>query len=126
MAKIDKTVIKETKYISCFVILFSVLLQAGFLIAGRWDYTVLLGNLLSGIAVIINFLLMGISIQKALNKDSKDAKATMKLSQTYRMLFMLVVIAVGVAMPCFNMWAVIIPVAFVRIAIALRPLFDRR
>ena len=126
MTRIDSTVCKETKYIAYFVLMLSFLMQAVFLILGKWDYTVLSGNLLSGIAVVLNFLFMGIGIQKAVLKDEKDAKAAIRLSQSYRMLFMLVVIVIGVVTPCFNMWAVIIPVVFPRIAIAFRTLFDRR
>ena len=41
------------------------------------------------------------------------------------MLFMLAVIVIGAVVPCFNMWAVIIPVFFPRIAIAFRPLIKK-
>ena len=80
MKKVDKTVLKETKYIAKFVVLLSAIMQAVFLVVGKWDMTVLLGNILSGVAGVLNFFLMGISIQKALTKDVKDAKTTMKLS----------------------------------------------
>jgi len=110
MAKIDYTVIKETRYIAYFVLLLSIIMQAVFLISGMWDYTVLLGNLLSGVIGVLNFFLMGISVQKALQKDEKEAKNIMKISHTYRTLFMLVGIAVGAALPVFNIWAVVIPV----------------
>lgn len=122
MAKIDYTVVKETKYIAYFVLLLSIIMQAVFLISGMWDYTVLLGNLLSGVIGILNFFLMGISVQKALQKDEKEAKSIMRISHTYRTLFMLVGIAVGAVLPVFNIWAVVIPVVFPRIAIAFRSL----
>ena len=38
----------------------------------------------------------------------------------------LVIAAVGVLAPCFSGWTTIIPLLFPRIAIALRPLFDKR
>lgn len=126
MKKIDKTVIQETKYILLWVIVLSVLVQSVFLLIGRWNYTVLLGNVLSGGAVVLNFLLMGIFIQKALNKNEEDAKKTLKISQLYRFLFLIVVLVVGVGLPCFHTWAVIVPMFFPRIAIAFRPLFDKK
>lgn len=126
MRKTDPTVIKETKYILCWVLVFSALMQAVFLIIGRWDYTVLTGNLLSGAAVVLNFFLLGRTVQNALEKDEKDAKTAMKLSQSYRFLMLTVVVVVGAALPVFNTLAVIIPVFFPRVAIALRPLFDRK
>lgn len=126
MKKIDATVIQETKYISLWVLLLSVLMQAVFLVIGKWDYTVLLGNILSGVAAILNFFLMGITVQKALEKDEKDAKSSMKVSQLYRFLFLVVVVVIGMALSCFSTWTVIIPMFFPRIAIAFRPLFDKK
>ena len=125
MKKTDPTVIKETKYILCWVLVSSTLMQAVFLIIGRWDYTVLTGNLLSGSVAVLNFFLMGRTVQNALEKDEKDAKTAMKVSQTYRFLLVLSAVAVGVGLPYFNTWAVIIPVFFPRVAIAVRPLFDK-
>lgn len=121
--KLDATVRKETKYIAVWVLLFSAVMEAVFLIIGKWDYTVLLGNLLSGAAVVLNFLLMGITIQNAVEKDEKDAKNTMKASQSLRTLFLFVIVVIGVVAPCFNIWSTIIPLFFPRIAIALRPLW---
>ena len=126
MAKINDVVVKETKYIAYFVILFSVIMESVFLVMQKWDYRVLLGNLLSGTAVVLNFLFMGISIQKALEKDEKDAKTAIKASQSLRTFFLFVVVAIGVAVPIFNIWSSLIPLLFPRIAIALRPLFNRK
>ena len=126
MNQIDPIVAKETKYILAWELILSALMQAVFLLIGEWDYTVLLGNILSASAAVLNFFLMGISIQKALEKDENDAKKTIKLSQSYRFLFLIVVLAVGVSIPCFNLWAVLIPILFPRIAIVFRPYFDRK
>lgn len=120
MAKIDAAVIKETKYVAVFVTLLSAVMQAVFLIIGEWDYTVLLGNLLSGVAGVLNFLLMGITVQKAVLKDVKEAKATMKVSQTYRTLFLAVVLIIGFTVPCFNKWSTVIAMLFPRIAVGFR------
>ena len=127
MKKIDRTVIKETVYITAWVLIFSVLTQAVFLVLGRWSYTVLLGNLLGGGAAALNFFLMGLSVQKALEKEEeKDAKQVLRLSRTLRMLFLFVVAVIGVTVPCFHYVAALIPLLFPRIAIAFRPLFDKK
>jgi len=125
MKKIDSTVKKETVYILLWVLILSVLMQAVFLIMGKWDHTVLFGNVLSGTAAVLNFFLMGITVQNALEKDEKAAKSAMKISQTYRFLFLVVVVALGVALPFFSTWTTVIPVFFPRIAIAFRPLFNK-
>lgn len=126
MKHIDPTVIKETKYIAACVLILSALMQSVFLILGRWDYSVLLGNLLSAAAVIANFFLMGLTVQHSLNKEEKEAKTAIKASQMYRNLLVLVVLIVGVVLPWFSTWTVLIPVIFPRIAIACRSLLDRR
>lgn len=126
MKKIDATVIKETKYIAFWVIILSVLTQAVFLVIGKWDHTVLLGNILSGATAILNFLLMGYTVQNAVKKDEKDARSSMKVSQLYRFLLLVIVVIIGVVVPCFSTWTVIIPMFFPRIAIAFRPLFDKK
>ena len=126
MKKIDETVLKETKYIAAWIFIFSVLMQAVFLVISEWNYTVLLGNILSAVFSVLNFFLMGLTVQKALDKDEKEAKTLVKVSQLYSSLMILVVTVIGVALPCFNTVAVIVPVFFPRIAIAMRPLFDKK
>lgn len=126
MKKIDETVLRETRYIALWVLIFSVLTQAVFLIIGKWDYTVLLGNILSASVAVINFLLMGISVQNAVGKDEKDARTVMRISQLYRNLLLLGTAVLGIVLNCFNSWTVIIPLFFPRIAISIRPLFDKK
>ena len=74
MIKIDDAVRKETKYIPFWVLVFSAVMQLAFFFSDHWDFTVLWGNLLSGVAVVANFFLMGLTIQKALEKEEKDAQ----------------------------------------------------
>lgn len=122
LKKVDATVRRETLYITAAVGVMSMLMQAVFLIVRHWDYTVLLGNLLSAAAVVANFFLMGITVQNALDKDEKEAASAMKLSQRLRLLMMFIVVALGAALDCFNVFAVIIPLFFPRVAIVLRQL----
>jgi len=126
MKKLDATVVKETKYIAAWTLIFSVLMEAVFLILGKWNITVLLGNLLTGTAGVLNFLLMGIAVQRAVTKEEKEARDIMKVSHRYRLLLLLGVTVLGVALPCFHTWAVIPPLFFTRVAIMLRPLFNRK
>lgn len=126
MKKIDPIVLKETKFIALWVILFSAILQSVFLIIGKWDYTVLLGNLLSGTVAVLNFLLMGLTVQKAVLLEEKDAKNTVRASQALRNIFLFIIAGVGVLLPCFSPWTVIIPLLFPRIAIFMRPLFNKK
>ena len=126
MRKIDPTVQKETKYIAVVVVLLSAVMEAVFLVLGKWDYTVLLGNALGALAALGNFLLMGITIQNSLDMDAEDAAKRMKLSQMLRMLMLMILAVLGVALKCFHTLAVLITLFFPRIAIALHPLLDRK
>lgn len=101
-------------------------MQAVYLIIGKWDYTVLLGNLMGGIAAVGNFFFMGLTIQSALGKDEKQVRNAVRLSLTLRMLILAVFVGLGVLLDCFNTIAVIIPFVFPRIAIAFRPLYDKK
>lgn len=123
--KVDKTVLKETKYIAYFTIILSVFMQAIFLIAGKWDYTVLLGNIWGIIVAVGNFFSMGLSVQKAVTQDEKDARQIVKLSHSLRFLAIFVLIAAGVLIPFFNSVATVIPLVFPRISIMFRPLIDK-
>lgn len=125
MRRIDPVVEKETKYIAVWVLLLSALMQAVFLVIGRWDVSVLLGNVLSGVAVVANFFAMALAVQKAVAEEQKQAKQTMHASNAVRMLAMFVVLAVGVLLPVFSTWTVIIPFVFPRLIVAVRPAVDR-
>lgn len=132
MQKIDPVVIKETKYIAIWTVILSLLMQAAFLVVGHffpnyaWNWTVLTGNLLGGVAVVANFFGMAVGVQKAMEKDPDDAKKSMKASASSRMLALFIVAVIGVVLNCFHTLAVLIPLLFPRIAIAFRPWWDRK
>lgn len=125
IVKIDKTVIKETKYIASFVIIFSVLMQAVFLIISKWDYTVLLGNVYGAAVAVGNFFVMGLFVQKAVSQEEKDARQTVKASQSLRFVGIFVLAVLGILIPFLNSITVVIPLIFPRIAIMLRPLMNK-
>ena len=123
--RIDPAVKKETLYILGSSILLSVVMELIFWLAGHMDYTVPLGNLLGVGISVLNFFLMGLTIQKSIGLDEKAASDKLKLSQMLRMLMVIALAAVGVGLPCFHALAVVIPLFFPRIAIAFRPLLDK-
>ena len=126
MKNVNSTVACETKYIAYWVVILSIIMQAVFVISKHWNYTVLLGNLLSGVIAVLNFFLMGLTVQSAVEKDEKGAKAQMRASQSMRTFILFAAVAVGVLVPVFNTAASIIPLFFPRIAIALRPCFKNK
>ncbi len=126
MAKIDGVVAKETRYIAGITIILSILMEAVFLIIGMWSYKVLIGNVLGAGVAVANFLLMGITVQNAVQKDEKDAASLIKVSQMLRNLMLLITALLAFLLPFINPAAAIIPLFFPRIAIFLIPVRDRK
>lgn len=123
MGKVDATVRRETVYIAGWVAVLSAIMVGVARALGLFDWTVAVGTLLGGVTAVGNFLLMGLTIQGAIGLEEKDARTRLRGSQNLRLLMQLVVAILGAVLPCFNMWAVLIPLFFPRIAVAVRPLF---
>lgn len=125
--KIDKTVINETKYVAAFVGILSMLMQAIFLIIGKWHYAVLLGNIWGAAVAIGNFFVMAIYVQKAVEQEAEDAKKTVKASQSLRFAAMVLLIGIGVAVLQNNYgWiGVVVPLLFPGVAAFLRPITNK-
>ncbi len=126
MRKIDPTVWKETGYIAFVTFLLGVLSQAVFLIIGKWSLAVLLGGLYGWAVALGNFFLMGLSVQKAVSQEEKDAKNTMKLSQNFRILGLFLLALAAYLIPFLDTVAAILPYLFPRIAIALSPILRKQ
>lgn len=130
MRKLEPAVKQETRYIACWVAIFSALMQAVFLTFGVWELRFLLANLITGATAVVNFLLLGITVQNAVEKEEKDARNTIRASQTYRKLGQLLIVVIGyVALQVKDniplLIALVLPLLFPRVAIALRPLFQK-
>ena len=70
--KVDPVVKKETGTIAIGVCVLSLMMLAVFAFLQKLDYTVLLGNLLGCFAAVPNFFLMGLTVQKAVEKEEKE------------------------------------------------------
>lgn len=106
--KLSPSIKKETGHIALGVLIGDAVMLAVFAILKRLDYTVILGAALGSAAAILNFLFMGLNLQKAMD-DPDRAKLLVQKSYTQRMLGMVVVMIIGFAVPCFHVVAVVIP-----------------
>ena len=128
MKKIDPTVKKETLYILLWTLILSFLMEAVFILAGLWNIAVLIGNIIGGAAAVGNFFLLGLSVQSALDKDKKEAKDLMKISQGLRLFGLIAVVLVAYILSKYvpsieiNIIALVIPYLFPRVAMAIRTL----
>jgi len=125
LKKVDPTVKKETCYIAAVVLLFTAIMHGIFLVLESWDMTVLWGSMLGVFGAVLNFFLMGLTVQSVLGMEEKEARTKIKLSQQLRSLMLLVICALGAALPCFNLIAVAVPQLFPRIGVMLRPVFGK-
>lgn len=127
MKKTDPVVRKETIYITVWTVVMSLFIHSVYLILKRWDYTVLTGNILGIVLAVLNFFLLGRTVQSALSKEGKDAQNAMKVSQMLRYLMVIVAIALAaVFKQHISVIAAAVPLIFPRIAIAFRPLFNKK
>ena len=124
----NRAVRKSTLYIASWTLILSALTQSVFLIIGRWELTVLFGNLLSAGVSVLNFWLMCRSIVKAAAfEDDKDRRQRAKVSRIYRFLMIIVALGIGLLLPkVFSPWTLVIPLFFPRIAMLFLPLFQNK
>ena len=121
LSKIDPTVKRMTRYIAACVLVLSVLMEAVYLVIGEWHLPVLLGNLLGAFAAVLNFFLMGLTIQRCLGLSEEDAKKFIRGSQSLRLMMIFAFCAIGAAAPIFDLLAVVLPQFFPRIGTMLWP-----
>lgn len=127
MAKIDKTVKKETAIIAGGSAVCSVLMNLIFFLAARftdiceYNYTVITGSVLGWAIAVLNFLLMGVTIQNAVALEDKQmAKKKIQLSYMLRTVLLVAAMAAGVLLPWFHWLPVLVSVIFPRIVIFFR------
>lgn len=112
-SQIDPTIKRDTKYIALVVVILTALMESFFLIIGKWDVTVLLGGLLGAGTAILNFFMMGMSVQKAVAKEKKEASGVMKASHSLRMVMLVAICAIAALLPgVFNLVATMVPLLF--------------
>ena len=127
----DPAVKKETGYIAVWVVLLSLIMEAVFLLIGKWDLSVLFGNLGGAAAAIGNFFLMALIATRAMNRAIKNGKpeeaaARVKATATFRLLGCLGLCVILIAVFKTNVYATLIPMLFPRIGIVFWPKFNRK
>ena len=126
-ANVQPAVKKETKKVAIGTFICVALMWAVFGIGHAvmpqkipFDYTVILAGLIGGIVAVLNFFLMGISVQNiAATEDQDLAKKKMKTSYSQRMALQLIWVVIAIAAPCFYFVAGILPLLFPSLGIKL-------
>ena len=79
-----------------------------------------------GAAIVLNYFMIGVTVQRALDKEEKEAKQTIKTSASLRTLYLFLVALLGVLVDVFAIIPLLLCFFFPRLAIMIRPLVDRR
>ena len=141
--KIQPTVRQETMRIAKGTCVLTAVMLLVFVLLKQWSMPVLWGALLGCGTAILNFFLLGLSVQKASDMmkgvemppepDEDDenaekppmppeiaqAKQRMQLSYTGRMIMMGAVGILGLSLSCFHAVATVLPLLFPRVMIHL-------
>lgn len=112
MQKTDPVVKKEVRFMAIGAFICACLVQIGFVIAGRWDYTVAVGGVVGWALTVLNFLLMSLGVQRAVSDpDPQHAQLVMKASYTRRTLLLIAVMVVSFIVD-FMHWLPVVAAAF--------------
>lgn len=84
--KLQPAVKKETAHIALGVAVGVAVMLAVFALLGRFDYTVALGGVLGGAVAVLNFLLLGLTVQKITRETNEErGRKLMQFSYSMRM-----------------------------------------
>ena len=133
MGNISPALQKETKNVTLSVLIGTVAMWIVFAILHAalpakvpFDYRVILGGLGGGAVAVLNFFLMGLTIQKVTSTDDeKLARNFMKASYTRRMVMQGLWMIVAIAAPCFQFVAGLVPLLFPGAGIKIRGLLGK-
>lgn len=128
---VDKVVKKETINIAIGILICSVITQMIFLIIGNYNLGVLLGSIYGGVVVLLNFFLMGLTVQNVTKiEDQSEAKKRIQLSYSIRQLVLFLLIGAGmyiaVTFEIFHWFPILIAVLYPRITIAAISIYRRK
>ena len=123
----DPAVKKETGYIALWVILLSVMMEAVFLIIGKWDLSVLGGNLGGAAIAVGSFFLLAVTVSRAVASGKPEqASQRVKASAGLRLIGAGGMLALLIGLAHTNVYATVIPLLFPRIGLFFRPAIDRK
>ena len=126
---------KETKNVFLYTLIGCVIMIAAFFVMNKWffpenvpfDYTIFTGALGGLLIAVLNFLLMGLTVQKvAAEEDEKKAGQIMKMSYSRRMLLQIAWIVIALTVPVIFWAAGIIPLLFPSAGIKIKGIIERK
>lgn len=132
--EIQPAVKKETKKVILYTLAGVVLMWVVFAVLHGampekipFDYTEILGGLGGGAVAVLNFFLMGLTVQKAAScEDEGAARMRLKASYSQRMLLQVGWGIAAIIAPCFQFAAGLLPLLFPSMGIKLNAIFKKK
>lgn len=124
-----KIVWKQTLFVALGEGLCVAAMIGIFALLHRYDTTVLLGGILGGLVSVGNFFFMAVGVtlaaDKAEKQDVKGGKALTSSSYFLRMIAMAVILFAGAKSGLCNVFALVIPLVFVRPVLMIGEFFRK-
>ncbi|MGM9638992.1 MAG: ATP synthase subunit I [Butyricicoccaceae bacterium] len=115
---------KEAGYIAAGTVVLSALVQVVWAVFFKYDLSVFLGGLWGGTFAVVNFVLMGLTVQKvARESDQMAAKRRMQASYQMRMILIILATVLAIIVPGVSWVMAVISLFFPRLTILVMPLF---
>lgn len=115
---------KEAGYIAAGTVLLSVIVQIVWAVFFEYDLSVFWGGLWGGAVAVLNFVWMGITVQKVASEaDQMSAKRRMQASYQLRMMLTIFATVLAIIIPGINWIMAAISLFFPRLTILVMPLF---
>ena len=137
--KPDSAVRRETARVAAGVFALVAVMLAIYAVIGRFSVPVLLGSIYTGLLTVINFFIMGLTVQGVTNRAAEkqrteqeladltiEMKNRMKLSYNLRMIALFALLVLGIAVFKFDPLATILPVVFPTIVIRALQIMEAR
>lgn len=118
--KPQEAVLRETRRIAVGVFSMLAIMLVVYAVMGRFSLAVVLGGLIGSLYAVLNFLLLGMTVQKVAEMcegNEELARMQMKSSYNMRMVIMILLIVVAFALPFVDGLACMIPMLFPRLTI---------
>ena len=115
---------KEAGCIAAGTVVLSALVQIVWAVFFKYDLSVFLGGLWGGTFAVVNFVLMGLTVQKvARESDQMAAKRRMQASYQMRMILIILATVLAIIVPGISWVMAVISLFFPRLTILVMPLF---
>lgn len=133
LENIQPAVKKETKRVAASTAIGVILMWILFAVLHMsmpdsipFDYTVFLGGIGGWVAAVLNFFLMGLTVQKVVDTEDEElARMRMKSSYSRRMMLQFFWVIAAIVLPCFHFAAGILPLLFPGIGIKVLGILNK-